>query len=100
MDRADLLIEIPLPGESVIFQILKKAVKELEVKNILKESTAKHIFESSLLHLSQKASEYKISGRNIKKLPFLSCIGYEIPMNSLDFLNNLENIVDNYGLRG
>ena len=102
IDRTDLMIEIPLPSVHVLIKIMTKCVDELVRKNILvfdpgfgNENGLTKLQTEKLQEISAKANNSKISGRSIKQLPILACLGeFDIPFKIDKFLTNLEKQVD------
>ena len=98
LDRADLLIKIPLPGYMVHTDLLFKAYRELVKKNLVKEMEVTHEnvktisqkIKAKFAKLGQLAEKKKISGRSIKKIPFMACLSEQFPIESEHFLENLE----------
>lgn len=102
LDRADLKEYIPLPGVKVLQKILATATIELVEKGILSgpNELSSAQLESALVNVAEKAQKAKISGRSIKKLPFLACLpsgtGSFETLSIEQFILKLEESVEMY----
>ncbi|KAH8740861.1 Pch2p like AAA ATpase [Cryptosporidium ryanae] len=118
LDRADLKLYIPLPSIYTRYLILNECIQELINKNVLfcnsdksyikllnyKEAilyrnervkTTEINISNLVLHISRNTEGF--SGRNLRKLPFitlLSCHKFGIPLEIQTFIEKMKNIVD------
>ena len=89
LDRADLKIEIPLPNNQVVFELLQTSIFELIKKEVVSPISCRTSFVTDLMQISDFASQRGVSGRSLKKAPFLACVGHKFPMETELFLEEL-----------
>ncbi|KAH7649226.1 Pch2p like AAA ATpase [Cryptosporidium bovis] len=118
LDRADLKLHIPLPSAYTRYLILNECIQEFINKNVLFCNSNKSYikllnYKDAILHRNERIKSPQInisnsvlyiskntegfSGRNLRKLPFitlLSCYQFGIPLDIQVFIEKMKKIID------
>ena len=96
LDRADLKEYIPLPGPKVLLKILLQSTIELCKKGIVVTELRDPCLNQALEPIAVLANQCKISGRTVKKLPFIACLPEKSSFSFCEPIS-LQNYLKNFG---